>query len=248
MSRERCCSLEIMSIIVFLWRIKLNWIVSEWNRMNRDNFSRTSNRFRLFFEQLTVMMFKSWIKSHTNENRIGSVANAIIAVHLRETVVQSVNIHCIKMANVYPIGDVVLNGNLWNNVYHSIILFANLKFAPLYYFSVYVFSTCFRSRYIRCFWGMLTQDFVAPFQTKRCVRKSYNFWYFFWLNETKSWFNLKYGFIRLSRLVWVTSNVEYARTSFLTLNRHFLLWSRSFWWDIEDPGDPFKVKNGEMIL
>lgn len=58
------------------------------------------------------MVFKSQTKSFANENRTGSVVSPITVTHLKVFVAISVNMYCIRTASVYPIRDVVSNGNL----------------------------------------------------------------------------------------------------------------------------------------
>lgn len=85
--------------------------------MNCDNFSAYTFfchvfRFALFFEQITRIVFKSSVKSFTEENKDDSIAVPIIAMYLRVASALHRNTYSMVMANAYPIGDFASNGNL----------------------------------------------------------------------------------------------------------------------------------------
>lgn len=90
---------------------------SEWNWTNWDNFSAIARfcnvfRFALFFEQITLIVFKSSIKSLIKANKVDSVTVPIIAMYLRVDNALYRNTYSMAMANAYPIGQFVSNGNL----------------------------------------------------------------------------------------------------------------------------------------
>lgn len=127
--------------------------------MNWDSFLLAFNLFRLLFMRIAKTVFKSQIKSFANENRTGSVVSPITVTHLKVFVAISVNMNCIRTASVYPIRDVVSNGNL------SII---KKNYQMFWHHNLCVFTCNFRYE-IR---AVCTCQFV---QSKMCGKEG-NFW------------------------------------------------------------------------